>query len=230
MIGQLLAAASPMAQRVPVETLHPSWCPPWAFWALSGLTVAGALVTITRRNLIGAVMALVATFFGLAGLYALLYAHFLAAIQVLVYAGAIMVLFIFVIMVLNHEDEDPWSLRNRLGKAVGIGALVYLMVRLGETISSGSSGAMVRGGTPPENFGSVGGIGEYFFTKFLFPFEAVSILLIIAVIAAVVVSRTVTRPTSVHDLPKALQPRDPAEADLQEAAADDHGQQHGGGH
>jgi NADH-quinone oxidoreductase subunit J len=176
---------------------------------LSLLTVGGALVTITRRNLIGAVMSLVATFFALAGIYALLSAHFLAAIQVLVYAGAIMVLFVFVIMVLNREEEDPWSLRSPFAKALGAGALAYLLVRLGEVMLGGQPAPMVRGGVPPADFGTVAGLGEYFFTRFLFPFEAVSILLVIAVIGAVVLARTTAKPTSVHDLPLAAQPHGP---------------------
>src|SRR5262249_30957331 len=159
MIPHLLSQAAGQVQRVPVETLHPSWCPAWAFWAFAALTVIGALVTITRRNLIGAVMSLVATFFGLAGLYARLSAHVLAATQVLVYAGAIMVLFIFVIMVLNREEEEPWALRNRFGKAVGVDALVYLLVRLGEVILGSVPGPLSRSGLPPADFGTVTGIG-----------------------------------------------------------------------
>lgn len=227
MIGQLLTSAATQVQRVPAETLHPGWCPAWAFWAFAAITVVGALVTITRRNLIGAVMALVATFFGLAGLYAMLSAHFLAAIQVLVYAGAIMVLFIFVVMVLNREEEEPWALRNRFGKALGIGALVYLLVRLGEVILSSTPGAITRTGALPSEFGTVVGIGEYFFTKFLFPFEAISILLVIAVIGAVVLARTVAKPTSVHDLPPAAQPHGPQQTvsseETEEVAQHGHG-------
>lgn len=232
MIAQLLALAPgvPQVQRVPAETLHPSWSPAWAFWAFALLTIVGAIVTITRRNLIGAVMALVATFFGLAGIYALLSAHFLAAIQVLVYAGAIMVLFIFVVMVLNREEEEPWALRNRFGKAVGIGALVYLLVRLGEVILGSTPAPVSRSGPPPAEFGSVAGIADYFFTRFLFPFEAISILLIIAVIGAVVLARTIARPTSVHELPGDLQPHGPQETVKvgEETASAPHG--HGGGH
>jgi len=208
-LGLLAQVPTGQVQQVPADSLHPSWCPAWAFWILSGLTIAGALVTITRRNLIGAVMALVATFFGLAGIYAMLSAHFLAAIQILVYAGAIMVLFVFVIMVLNREEEDPWALRSPFAKALGTGALVYLLVRLGEVIIGGNPPPMARGGNPPTDFGSVAAMGDYFFTKFLFPFEAVSILLVIAVIGAVVLARTSVKPTSVHDLPYADQPHGP---------------------
>ena len=95
-LGSLLmqaAHAPAQVQAVAASSLQPmGWTPAWAFWILSALVVAGAISTIAQRSLISAVMSLVATFFGLAGLYATLSAHFLAAIQVLVYAGAIMVL------------------------------------------------------------------------------------------------------------------------------------------
>lgn len=223
-----LLAQVAQAQRIPGQLEPLPWCPAWAFWVLAGLTVAGALVTITRRNLIGAVMSLVATFFGLASIYALLSAHFLAAIQVLVYAGAIMVLFVFVVMVLNREEEEPWSLRSPVLKAFGTGAVVYLLVRIGELLFFARPPLPQRAGTPPPNFGSVSEIAEYFFTKFLFPFEAVSILLLIAVIGAVVLTRTVAKPTSVHDLPLDQQPKDPASDEGDSGA---HAAGHGaGGH
>src|SRR5690606_17287586 len=81
------------------------------FWLFALATVGGAVFVITRRNLISAVMGMVGTFFGIAALYASLYAGFLAAIQVLVYAGAIMVLFVFVIMILNRQEDEPWALQ-----------------------------------------------------------------------------------------------------------------------
>lgn len=175
--------------------------PQIAFFALALLTLGGAIVTITRRNMISAVMAMVATFFGIAGLYALLSAHFLAVLQILVYAGGIMVLFVFVVMVLNREDADPWALRSPVTKALGVGALVYLVVRMGQLIIT--SNLRVNGAAPPPSFGTAADVGERFFTDFLFPFEAVSVLLIIAVIGAVVLARTtVAKATSLYELPE----------------------------
>src|SRR5262249_14461146 len=88
------------------------------FWLFALLAAGGSILTITRRNAVSAVMFLVGTFLGVAALYALLYAHFLAVIQILVYAGAIMVLFVFVVMILNKEEEEPWALRGILGKVL----------------------------------------------------------------------------------------------------------------
>ena len=171
-----------------------------AFYAFSALVIVGALLTITRKNAVGAVMSLVGTFFGLAALYALLYAHFLAALQVLVYAGAIMVLFIFVVMVLNRDEIHPFSTRgvgSKLAMLLGIGSIAYLGAQLGSkllyvTVSvSKQTGAGTFYADPPkEDFGTVASVGHILFTDYLFAFEAVSILLLIAVVAAVVVARS----------------------------------------
>ena len=193
----LAQAPTVTAQPVAADTLHPAMAPAWAFWILATLTVVGALSTILSKNLISAVMSMVAAFFGLASLYALLSAHFLAAIQVLVYAGAIMVLFVFVIMVLNREEADPWPTTGIIGKALGAGALVYLAMRLGGMLLAPGAAIRTVAGPPSADYGTVASIGDYFFTKFLFPFEAVSILLVIAVIGAVVLAKSVvSRPTT----------------------------------
>lgn len=158
-----------------------------AFLFIAALTVGGAILTITRRNPIGAVMSLVATFFGIAATYALLYAHFLAALQVLVYAGAIMVLFIFVVMVLNRDEIEPVSFRGIFAKLVGLAAVVYLVSKV--VYPHLLNVVVTRNTPPPRNFGTVEEVGMILFTDYLFVFEAVSILLLIAVIAAVVVAR-----------------------------------------
>lgn len=158
------------------------------FWALAGLTLGSALFVITRRNLVAAVIGMIATFFGLAGLFLMLYSGFLAAIQVLVYAGAIMVLFVFVIMILNREEDEPWAVQGLLGKAMaGIG-LVYLFVRLSKVLW-GMNKAKTFLPAPPAEFGTLEGVGMTLFTKYLFPFEAVSLVLLVAVVGAIAVAR-----------------------------------------
>jgi NADH-quinone oxidoreductase subunit J len=119
-------------------------------------------------------------------MYAMLSAHFLAALQVLVYAGAIMVLFIFVVMVLN-KDEPEHPMRDILTKLAGACALTYLVWKLYHFFD-GAVPANVQD-VPPE-FGTVANVGEILFNDYLFAFEAVSLLLLVAVIAAVVVART----------------------------------------
>ncbi|MDB4967626.1 MAG: NADH-ubiquinone/plastoquinone oxidoreductase chain 6 [Myxococcales bacterium] len=156
------------------------------WWIIAVFTVGGAISTVTRRNNIAAVMSLVATFFGLAAMYAMLSAHFLAALQVLVYAGAIMTLFVFVIMVLNRDEAEPWAWSGIFTKIVGVFALVYLVTKVGYHLFGV---AAAHPETPPAEFGTVAQVGEVLFTDYLFVFEAVSVLLLIAVVAAVVVAR-----------------------------------------
>ncbi len=168
-----------------------------AFWVIAAMVIGGALLTVTRKNAVAAVMSLVATFFGIAATYAMLYAHFLAAIQVLVYAGAIMVLFIFVVMVLNRDESEPWAWRGVIMKGlIGVPAIVYFGIRLGYHLMDVKA---ARPGEPPADFGTVAQVGHILFTDYLFVFEAVSILLLIAVISAVVVARTHRQAEAEHD-------------------------------
>jgi NADH-quinone oxidoreductase subunit J len=156
------------------------------FWLLATLTTFFAIFTITRRNPVTAVMSLVATFFCLAGIYASLSAHFLAVIQVLVYAGAIMVLFIFVIMILNREEVAPFSFRPL--RILGVMAGVYLLIKLVDVVTVGIPEAAP--GVAPDGFGTVAAIGDVLFRDFLYPFESISVLLLVAIVGGVVVSRS----------------------------------------
>jgi NADH-quinone oxidoreductase subunit J len=189
----LLAAAPALAQRAPRATIEfgtPSmWSNPafYVFLVLAAGSLGLAIFTITRRNAVMAVVGLVGCFFCLAGLYVLLYAHFLAVMQILVYAGAIMVLFVFVIMMLGREESEPWALRSLFTKVVGVAALFllgYVALRLVPTPALTG-----KGGAPPESFGTVSAFGDVLFKEYLFPFEAVSLLLLLAVIGAVVIAR-----------------------------------------
>jgi NADH-quinone oxidoreductase subunit J len=155
------------------------------FWLLAGLTVFFAVFTVTRRNPVTAVMSLVGTFFCLAGIYATLSAHFLAILQILVYAGAIMVLFIFVVMILNREEVSPVSWRPT--RILGVLGGVYLFVKFCHVADLGLPPVM---GNLPDTFGTVGSIGDMLFREFLYPFEAISLLLLVAIVGGVVVSRS----------------------------------------
>ena len=155
------------------------------FWILSAMIVGFALFTITRKNPITAVMSLVACFFGLAAMYATLSAHFLAVLQVLVYAGAIMVLFIFVVMILNREEVTPLSFRPM--RVLGVLAGVYLFVKFVDVVTAMQLGAPP---VPAETYGTVGSVGDLLFRDFLYPFEAISVLLLVAIIGGVVISRS----------------------------------------
>ncbi len=179
----LLEAA---AHMVDPSTISTSSAPLILFWIFSAVVLGGAILTIFQTNMVAAVMSLVATFFGLAAIYAMLSAHFIAALQVLVYAGAIMVLFIFVVMVLN-KDEAPRPMRGLITKMIGAISIVSLMFTLMPLLDNAVPGGVE---TPSADFGTVANVGDILFNDYLFAFEAVSILLLIAVIAAVVVART----------------------------------------
>jgi NADH-quinone oxidoreductase subunit J len=155
------------------------------FWLFALLSVVGAVATITRRNAVTAVMSLVGTFLALAALYVMLFAHFIAVIQVLVYAGAIMVLFVFVVMILNKEEDEPWALRGLFGKGIAGLALVYLLVRLVGVLWANPAR---NPGPPPPDYGTTASVGKVLFSSYLFPFEAVSIVLLIAVVGALVLA------------------------------------------
>ncbi|HZH04503.1 MAG TPA: NADH-quinone oxidoreductase subunit J [Myxococcaceae bacterium] len=156
------------------------------FWVFAGLTVLSAVGVIVSRNPIASAMSLVAAFFFLAGIYVLLWAHTIAILQVLVYAGAVMVLFLFVIMLLSLPDPGPavrpsfWRLVGG-GSAAGLGACLVIAV------------ARVPGGTAspnPATFGTLRELGGILYTQYLLPFEAVSLLLLVAMIGAVVVAKS----------------------------------------
>ena len=157
------------------------------FWLLAASVIGGAIFTMTRRNPVTAVMSLVGTFFALAATYASLSAHFLAIIQILVYAGAIMVLFIFVVMILNREEVAPVALRGLGLRSLGVAAGIYLVIIFVRIARVGVSAELP---VPTEAFGTVASIGDILFRDFLYPFEAISLLLLVAVVGGVVVSRS----------------------------------------
>ncbi|HLB55347.1 MAG TPA: NADH-quinone oxidoreductase subunit J [Gemmatimonadales bacterium] len=177
------------------------------FYLLAGAALVSALLCIGQRNPVASALWLVSTMFALAAIYVLLNAQFIAAIQVLVYAGAVMVLFLFVIMLL-HVGREATDIRGpgwRIA-AVVIGVLLlgelYLLSRVtpgGLAVLSGSAGAA---GSPLEAFpagragqlapaaeGVVGAIARPLFQTYLVPFEITSILLLAAAVGAVVLAK-----------------------------------------
>jgi NADH-quinone oxidoreductase subunit J len=178
------------------------------FWVFAIVSVAGAVFVITRRNLIAAVMGMVGSFLGIAAIYMMLYAQFLAVVQMLVYAGAIMVLFVFVVMILNRPEDEPVAPSGRAGQALGALAILYLVIRLilllADVEPPNPEVAMAAPpaaeqcvdwrehtcvATAPYDWGSVRSVGSDLFGPGLFPFEAISILLLLAVVGAIAIAR-----------------------------------------
>ena len=114
-------------------------------------------------------------------------AHVVAALQIIVYAGAIMVLFLFVIMLLNLQSDTQRSQQRGLGRAAIIGGVI-LVAELGLLLQRSSSGQAERAELP-ENFGTVEALGSQLFTTYLLPFEITGILLLVAVVGAVVLAK-----------------------------------------
>ncbi len=153
------------------------------FWAFALVTVASALVVVLSRTLIYSAFALLVTFFGVAGLYILLGADFLAATQLLVYVGGILVLLLFGVM-LTHKIYDL-DLKNETNQLLpGLATAGGLFVVLTFTALRTPWAAQPRPPAPTTR-----PIGELFMGQFLLPFEAASVLLLVALIGAAMIVR-----------------------------------------
>ena len=175
------------------------------FYGFAAVTVIGALLVVSQKNPVYSVLSIIMAFFGLAGLYVLLEAPFVAVVQIIIYAGAIMVLFLFVIMLLGVDREE--SLLERLkGQRVvaivlGVGIAVELIVAIRAGIGFATK-------APPDfdevvnRGGNAAAIARVLFREYFFPFEVTSVLLIVAAIAVVVLAsrrrRVITRAEAVN--------------------------------
>jgi len=163
------------------------------FFVFSVCTLIGASLVIFAKNPITSAMSLVATFFFLAGIYVLMFAHALAALQIIVYAGAVVVLFVLVIMLLSLKELGPlfqftpvrWM--GVLSTATILSGLLYAAMQWHEQLQSLSPQGQVA--EVDMGFGTLEKIGLSIYTQWLFPFEALSLLLLAAILGAVVVAK-----------------------------------------
>lgn len=160
------------------------------------IVISSAVMVIVSSHAMYSALYLVLTFLGLAGFYLQLSAAFIAAVQVIVYAGAIMVLFLFVIMLLGEDKplkgEGKWGMQKWVGVVFAVCLVLemgYLMMRVApaNAASTPPQVTMIDGNTT--NFGSVHAIGTTLFTDYVFAFEATSIILLIAMIGIVVLAK-----------------------------------------
>jgi len=160
------------------------------FYPIAGLCVALALGVIFNTSPVGSAMCLIAMMLGLAGIFVLLQAHFVAILQIIIYAGAIMVLFMFVIMLLNLKEaaSADWVTRgNNLYISIMTGVLaIGILYKIVDVIFMTELNSP---STLPDSFGTVATIGEALFTDFVLPFEVASLLLLAAMIGAVVLAK-----------------------------------------
>ncbi len=162
-----------------------------AFWILAAVAVVTSLLVITNRNPIACVLFLVVSFFALAGLFVTLHAHFLAAIQVLVYAGAIMVLFLFVVMLLNLGTRQWFEVTGvplvALSATLGVAFLAILWrggLSAGTSAPRGPAAAVTA-----DVLGSTEAIGAALYSAYYLPFLTTALLLLVAMVGAVVLAR-----------------------------------------
>ncbi len=159
------------------------------FFYLAAAIVILSVLVITRRNPVHSVIIMLLLFFHIAGLYVTLNAEFLAAIQVIVYAGAVLVLFLFVILLLNLREEaltrryiGPWS----LGILASLGLLAMIIFSL-RSFTAGPAGKFSAEVIRAETNTKV--LGRVLFIEYLYPFEVVSIVLLAAIIGAIVLAK-----------------------------------------
>lgn len=157
------------------------------FYFLSFVAVLSAIMVVFSKNPIYSVLYLIITFFAIAGHYVLLSAQFLAAVHVIVYAGAIMVLFLYVIMLLNLNTESEPQKSNYLKFAAAICAGLLLVVLVG---SLKGTELIEQSAAPSTDIGSVKNLGKVLFTDFLLPFEIASVLLLAAMVGAVMLGKS----------------------------------------
>src|SRR4029453_15082583 len=159
------------------------------FFILAGLTIVSALGVVVAHHPVRATLSLVVTLFLLAVFFVFLDADFVAALQIVVYAGAIMVVFLFVIMLLNQQVEPPELRGGRaiaaiLGTSIFVLALLYSFKRAGTLLPGPGMGTQV-----PPGFGTTESIGMQLFTQYLLQFEITGLLMLAGVIGAVVLAK-----------------------------------------
>lgn len=159
------------------------------FMIVAAVAVLASILVITCKNPINSALSLILTFFCLATLYVMLDAPFMAAIQVIVYAGAIMVLIVFVIMLLNVRTETGRRSSHSVlfGSLIGLFTLFQLFYLLSRSSLTGQKGAIDS--AMIQRVGHTELIGAALYTDFLLPFEVTSILLLVAIIGAVILTK-----------------------------------------
>ena len=158
------------------------------FVVFGGTALGSALLAVTRKNPVASAMWLVAMFFGLAGVYVVLEAYFVAAVQVLVYAGAIMVLFLFVIMLLDLRSKQLEDTEKPRLPFLGIGAAVLFVVVAAIALLDARQAGLFAGPVADLD-GSARAIGADLFGRWVLAFEVTSILLLGAILGAVILTK-----------------------------------------
>jgi NADH-quinone oxidoreductase subunit J len=171
----------------------------FVFIVAGAMVLGGALGVILRANPVHAALSLVLTLFGIAVLFVAQEAHFLAAVQVIVYAGAIVVLFLFVIMLLGVDRADdlrvePLRIQRPMAVLIGLGTVALVLAALLAGGEDAITGARSTGEPASDGEENINALARSLFSNYVFAFEVTSVLLIIAVLGTVVLARRPPRP------------------------------------
>jgi len=158
------------------------------FYLFAGLALIAALLVVTSRQPVYSVLALLVAMFCLASLFVLLGAYVVAALQILLYAGAVLVLFLFVIMLLNLDREALARTRSFTLRGAGTFVALVLGMSLVRIVAHARAGRSIP--PVPEQTGTVERLAQLLFTKYLLPFELTSFLILAAIIGAITLART----------------------------------------
>lgn len=163
------------------------------FLYFAGIIVLTSILVVALRNPIYSVLSLLIMFFHVAGLYVTLHAEFLAAVQIIVYAGAILVLYLFVVMLLNVKRDERYQLQAPAAAFLGLVLLTeVVLLAFQRTYQSAPPGLPAADST-----GNTETIGEVLYSAYLFPFEVASLILLVAMIGAIILAKkTITDPRS----------------------------------
>jgi NADH-quinone oxidoreductase subunit J len=158
----------------------------YIFYFLSALAIAGALMTILNRNAVYSVLSLIVTFIAIAGHFFLMGSTFLASVHIIVYLGAIMVLFLYVIMMMNlNQDTEPnKSILSQIGAAISGGCLLLILV-----VALKDTEKMQMAMQPNVNIGDIERLGYVLYTQYLLPFEVSSVLFLVGMVGAVMLGK-----------------------------------------
>ena len=162
------------------------------FYIFAAISIICAFGVLFMRNPIHCALMLVGTFFCLGGIYVMLNAEFVAVIQVLVYAGAIMVLFLFVLMLLSTNEPSQVAVKWDADKMLAVIITGGIFIQVASIFSDSALTLGEKGNYPLEKIEEIGSItliGQLLFTEYVLPFEIISILLLVAVIGAVVIAK-----------------------------------------
>ncbi|MFQ5579673.1 MAG: NADH-quinone oxidoreductase subunit J [Nitrospiria bacterium] len=157
------------------------------FFYFGGMTVAGAIVAVSSRNLVYSALSLLFTFIHIAGIYVLLNAEFIAAVQIIVYAGAILVLYLFVLMLFNPETEKLYlHTQYPVGIFLGVVVLCLMLFAAFRTEILGQGGSFTVEAV--RSMGHTDAIGRVLYTDYIFPFEIASLILLVAMFGAILLA------------------------------------------